>query len=373
MFIRSILKASALLYTAVSAQTACNNSPSLCSRPYNNITNLGTHNAAFLRDESTSFNTAGNQFYNATVQLSAGVRMLTAQVHQFNTSSGASEWHLCHGKCDFLDAGKLENWLREVKTWMDANTNDVVTILLVNSDRATADVLGGQFSASGIDKYAYSPSNSSSTSGGGTTTLPQTWPTLQNLISNNTRLVTFIASLPNPSSKYPYLLDEFTYVYENNFENETPTAYSCDPNRPTGLTRESAVSSNRMFLMNHFLYSTQLFGIQQPNVTYTNVTNSVNGGQGSLGAAISNCTGVYNKPPNFILVDFFNVGPAIESVDRANGVQQAVGRQAVSTAIVDDKNSKSGKPGQPNTAEGGARASFAAMVGAVGFAVALGL
>lgn len=34
----------------------------------------------------------------------------------------------------------------------------------------------------------------------------------------------------------------------------------------------------------------------------------------------------------FVLVDFFNVGPAIEAVDSLNGVQSVSGRMVVSTA-----------------------------------------
>ncbi|CAI6340818.1 unnamed protein product [Periconia digitata] len=364
MFIRSILQASALLYTTVTAQTACNNSPSLCSKPYNNITHLGTHNAAFLRDASTSFNTAGNQFYNATVQLSAGVRLLTAQVHQFNTSSGQSEWHLCHGDCKFLDAGPLETWLSEIKSWLDANTNDVVTLLLVNSDRASGSTIGTQFSASGIDKYAYTPSSNSSSQQTGAA--QQTWPTLESMISNNTRLVTFVASLSTPSPQHPYLLDEFTHVFENDFENESPTDYTCTPHRPSGLNTETALESNRMFLMNHFLYSTQTFGIQTPNVTYTTVTNAASG-EGSLGESVLECSSVYGKAPTFVLVDFFNVGPAVQSVDRANGVQSAVGRKEVSADIVDERTAPKSSGGA--VVRGRGKASVVALVGAVVVAV----
>lgn len=60
-----------------------------------------------------------DRFYNTTVQLSAGVRLVTGQVHKNN-----NEWHLCHSSCDLLDAGTLESWLSEIKTWLDGNPND---------------------------------------------------------------------------------------------------------------------------------------------------------------------------------------------------------------------------------------------------------
>ena len=328
---RTLLQAAAILpalYSTASAATACNNSPDLCNKAYNNITHLGAHDSPFLRDASTSFSTSGNQYYNSTIQLDAGVRLLSAQVHQVNSSSGNSEWHLCHTSCDLLDAGTLASWLGEIKTWMDSNTNDVVTVLIVNSDSASADTIGSQFKSSGIDKYAYTPAS---------TTAQATWPTLQSLISNGTRLVTFVASLSEASADYPYLMDEFTYVFENGFEVTSPEGFNCTPNRPSGLTEAS--TGGRMFLSNHFLESTQLFGIQTPNDTYVNTTNAQTG-LGSLGAAITECEGVYNKAPNFVLVDFFNVGPAVASVDAANGVSNSItGRKTVSTAALDDSTS----------------------------------
>jgi len=356
MFSRNLLRAWALLpllSTYASAQNACNNSPDLCNRAYNNITYLGAHDSPFLRNEQTSFSTSGNHYYNTTVQLDAGVRLLSAQVHKTN-ESGAEAWHLCHSSCNLLDAGSLGSWLSEIKTWMDANPNDVVTVLLVNSDNATPADLGPIFSTSGIDKLAYTPPS--------TTTLPKQWPTLDTLIGNNTRLMTFVASLAQTSAQYPYLMDEFTFIFENDFENTNPSNYSCNPNRPTNLGSASAAqSSGRMFLQNHFLYSTQLFGIQSPNETYAGVTNAETG-FGSLGTALQECTAVYDKPANFVLVDFFNVGPAIASVDRANGVTSPVGRKSVSA-----------QPLRQSTGAGvKERGSLLAVVLAVGVAVAFG-
>ena len=356
MFSRNLLRASALLpFLSIfaSAQNACNNSPDLCSRAYNNITYLGAHDSPFLRNAQTSFSTSGNHYYNTTVQLDSGVRLLSAQVHKTN-ESGATAWHLCHSSCDLLDAGSLGSWLSEIKTWMDANPHDVVTVLIVNSDNATPADLGPIFSSSGLDKLAYTPPS--------TTTLPKQWPTLDSLIGNNTRLMTFVASLAQTSSQYPYLMDEFTFIFENDYENISPSNYSCNPNRPTNLGSPStAQSSGRMFLQNHFLYSNQLFGIQSPNETYANVTNAETG-FGSLGTALQNCTAVYNKPANFVLVDFFNVGPAIASVDRANGVSNPVGRKSVST-----------QPLRQSTGAGAKeRGSLLAVVLAVGVAVAFG-
>ncbi|KAF1925845.1 uncharacterized protein M421DRAFT_423408 [Didymella exigua CBS 183.55] len=351
MFFKNLVAASALLFSAATAQTACNNSPSLCSRAYNNITQLGAHDSPFLRNKNTSFSTSGNHYYDTTTQLDAGVRLLSAQVHKNGNGSGADAWHLCHSSCDLLDAGTLKSWLSTIKTWMDKNTNDVVTIVLVNSNSATASELGEQFNSSGISEYAYTPSSTSA---------PTTWPTLDNLIGNNTRLMTFVASLSEASTQYPFLMDEFTYVYENDYNNINPSNYSCTPSRPTGLTTSS--TGGRLFLMNHFLYENQLFGIQSPNASYASTTNGQTG-YGSLGVSVSNCTTVYGKAPWAVLVDFFNVGPAIASVDAANGVSGSIsGRRNLSTDALTEA-SESGVA----RSQGNLLAVVVAVVVAVGF------
>ncbi|KAF2134775.1 hypothetical protein P153DRAFT_362512 [Dothidotthia symphoricarpi CBS 119687] len=358
MFLRNLLQASALLpflYSTAAAETACNNSPSLCSKAYNNITHLGAHDSPYLRNEATSFSTSGNQYYNTTAQLEAGVRLLSAQVHS-ETANGTETLRLCHTSCALLDAGTLESWLSEIKTWMDKNTNDVVTVLIVNSDSASAADLGAQFKSAGLDELAYTPPS--------TTTIPTTWPTLDNLISNGTRLMTFVASLSETSTDYPYLMDEFTFIFENAYDNVNPSNYSCTPDRPTSLTTTAAASeSGRMFLMNHFLYSQSSF-IESPNATYANTTNAQSG-YGSLGVSVDECTSVYNKPPTFVLVDFFNMGPAIASVDEANGVSDATGRTSVSAEALTSGNSSTGGVGRR-------QGSLLAVVVAVVVAVAFG-
>lgn len=63
------------------SQRSCNNAEPLCDLGYNEDTHLGAHDSLFLRDESTDFSTFGNQYFDTTTQLDAGVRLLSAQEH----------------------------------------------------------------------------------------------------------------------------------------------------------------------------------------------------------------------------------------------------------------------------------------------------
>ncbi|RDL37392.1 Uncharacterized protein BP5553_04825 [Venustampulla echinocandica] len=304
-----------------STGAACNNSPLLCDRNYNNITHMGAHDSAFLRNKETSFSTAGNQFYDVTAALSAGIRLLQAQVHNL---SGALK--LCHTSCSLLDGGSLESFLSDIKIWMDSNPNEVVTLLLVNSDNMPAATIGDSFTTSGISKYGFAPASTSGPMA--------TWPTLQTLISANTRLVSFITNIEHDSTK-PYLLPEFDYVFETAFGVSSVGGFNCTVDRPSSLgSGSTAVSKGYLGLLNHFLDIEQSFGITVPDVANIATTNSASTNTtGTAGTHGAQCQSEWGVRPTFILVDFFNVGPAIQTADQLNGISP-VGRTSLSTAVL---------------------------------------
>ncbi|KAL8778836.1 MAG: hypothetical protein Q9213_007228 [Squamulea squamosa] len=245
---------------------------------------------------------------NTTSQLDAGVRLLTAQVH-----NNSGSWHLCHSDCALLDAGTLSSWLATIKSWLDRHPYDVVTILLVNSDHATASDLDGEFKAAAVRPYAYAPVSATAAS--------INWPTLNDLVSTGKRLITFVADIV-PSVAAPYLLNEFTFVFENPYSVTDLSNFSCTPQRPEVVQGQTlaAVQSGWLPLMNHFLNIQQSFDIQIPDMGNLSVTNAASGPKGNLGDAAAACTAVYGKAPTFILVDFFEHGSSIDTVDKLNSV-----------------------------------------------------
>ncbi|KAJ5443795.1 uncharacterized protein N7458_007667 [Penicillium daleae] len=301
--------------------TACNNSPDLCNKSYGEITHLGAHDSPFVRTSDSVL--AGDQYYDTPTQLSAGVRLLSAQVHKDN-----NEWRLCHTSCTLLDAGLLSDWLAKIKSWLDEHPNEVVTLLLVNSDSASASELGTVFNSANISTYAYDPPS--------LTIAPSSWPTLQTLINSGKRLVVFATPL-TPSTDYPYLMSEFDFMWENNYDVTSPSNFTCEPDRPSSLSGSisTALSSDRLPMMNHFLYSTdlELIDIEYPNASYVSTTNAPSGGTGNLGSTAAKCKAAYGgRQPTFILVDFFDKGPALDTVDSLNNVTNAVGRTSVSSS-----------------------------------------
>lgn len=161
------------------AQTACNGSPALCDRIYSNVSQIGTHNSAFVGTLPTE-----NQGQPVVTQLNSGIRFLQAQTHvdTFGTLS------LCHTSCFELDAGPVESYLLTVKAWLDANPNEVLTLLLTNGDNVAVSRFDDAFSTSGIKPYAFIPASSPNS------LAINAWPTLHQLISAGTRLVMFLGT-----------------------------------------------------------------------------------------------------------------------------------------------------------------------------------
>jgi hypothetical protein len=136
------------------------------------------------------------------------------------------------------------------------------------------------------------------------------WPPISSMISANKRLVTFLSSDADEST-VPFLLPEFDYIFETDFGIESPDQYSCAPARPS---YPGGYVPDRLALVNHFLYA-KFLGFRFPNASFASTTNSDGFRVGMLGEHAVRCRGLYERRPNFLLVDFFNEGD-IFSVER---------------------------------------------------------
>ncbi|KAM6477888.1 PLC-like phosphodiesterase [Trichoderma sp. SZMC 28011] len=288
----------------------CNNSPVLCDRHYNDITYMGAHDSAFLRDASTGNSIAGNQFLNATDALDAGLRLLQAQVHNENGTL-----HLCHTSCGLLDAGPLENWLADINDWVVSHTSDVITLLLVNSDEENVSEFAAAFQQSGLSNFGFVPQSKTE------------WPSLRDMIANKTRVVSFITNIDSSSSS-PYLLPEFDYVFETPFTVVDLNGFNCTVDRPSNAgTAAQAFGNGFMGLINHFKDQEITAGLTIPdtdNIVLVNSDNTTTAG--NLGLHIQQCNTQWNHRPSFVLVDFWDQGETVKAADNSNGINQVTGR-----------------------------------------------
>ena len=150
---------------------------------------------------------ARDQEVDIPTQLALGVRLLQAQAHDHN-----GVIHFCHTSCALFDGGTVEDYLTTVKTFLDANPNEVLTMIFTNPEGLS---LPGQwvpaFINSGIVDLAYVPPR-----------LPMKqsdWPTLGDMINSGHRVVAFLDHGADGSDGgvVDFILPEFDMVNYCNY------------------------------------------------------------------------------------------------------------------------------------------------------------
>ncbi|BFZ54211.1 hypothetical protein PYCC9005_001244 [Savitreella phatthalungensis] len=285
--------ASASISSASSA-SACNGYDAFCSKAYTDLTYLGTHNSYAVGHAM-----ADNQNYDVTYQLRDGVRLLQGQVHNKSDSNGNAALQLCHTNCALQDGGSLYSYLKKVKTFVKANPREVITMLWVNYDHLPAAYFDATYAAAGVDTLSYKHSGGA-------------WPTLKQLIDAGTPIINFISSDADAKT-YPYLHDEWAYIWETPYEVTDYRNFTC------GLDRGS--KPNTFYLANHFAYHESKvlsYTFDSPDTDNIAKTNS----KSSVDAHMSLCLSSNSQYPNFVLVDQYDAasGGALQSIAGLNGV-----------------------------------------------------
>ncbi|KZT32318.1 PLC-like phosphodiesterase [Sistotremastrum suecicum HHB10207 ss-3] len=276
----------------------CNGRAELCNRSYGNITFVGAHDS-YANDD---INPAATQSISIAKQLELGVRLLQAQSHMFE-----GQLHFCHTSCLLYNGGTVLNYLKTVKTWLDANPREVLTILFTNPEGVSyINVWLPIFEQAGIDHYAYVPPN------------PQMrksdWPTLEALIDANKRLVTFM-DYPNkatPNDTVPFMIFEFPNIWETPFDT-TNAKFPCSVDR---IVNGSLSIQDHMYMINHYL-DVKIGTILIPDRLSAPKTNS----QASILSEAYGCLQFSGgTAPNFVLVDWVDKGVPIQTANFLNGL-----------------------------------------------------
>lgn len=189
----------------------------------------------------------------------------------------------------------------KVKAWLDTHRYEVITIILGNEQFIDPGNYTAPVTNSGILDYIYTPP-----------TEPMDideWPTLAEMIVSNKRVVMMLA-YDADQSKIPWLLDMWSYQWQTPF-SPTNVSFPCTVQRPPGQKRE--VSEKRLYLANHNLnlpFDDKALGIDilLPDVVEINNTNANTTAVGAAKTMIDQCTAEWGRPPNFLLVDYFNYG-----------------------------------------------------------------
>jgi len=257
--------------------TKCNGREALCERRYDQVSYPMTHNA--MSNAAAGWGVP-NQNFGITRQLNDGVRGL-----MLDTYDEDGELLLCHVTC-LAGSQPLVEGLGQIKAFLDENPNEVISIIFENY--ITHAQTASAFEDSGLIDFVYAHDAS------------EPWPTLSELIDAGARLVVFQETLPE-EAEYPWLMNIWENAWETPFSFATPEDFVCDPNRGD--------PDNPLFLLNHFL--TGLGG--SPDLA-----EMVNYDPLFIDRA-QQCEQEGEALPNFVAVDFYDIGDLFDVVDTLNG------------------------------------------------------
>ncbi|KAI0674785.1 PLC-like phosphodiesterase [Trametes maxima] len=279
--------------------TVCNGHAELCNRSYGNVTHLGAHDSFAFSSDPLAL--ARDQEIDIPSQLKLGVRLLQAQAHVND-----DVLHFCHTSCLLFDGGKVEDYLKKVHDFLTANPNEVITLIFTNPEGASLkDLWDPPFQASGIADLAYVPPSIPVKQGD--------WPTLGELIDSGKRVVVFLDAGADSDRSVPYILPEFPMIWETPF-SVTDAKFPCSVDRISG----PLATADHMYMINHSLNKDVLgTGIIVSDPLDAPKTNSVT----SILANAAGCEGfAAGRAPNFVLLDFVNLGQGLAAVNQLNGL-----------------------------------------------------
>jgi len=287
------------LYLPQRRATVCNGHAELCNRSYSNVTVIGAHDSFAFSTDPLSL--ARDQEVDIPTQLQLGARLLQAQAH---LNDGVI--HFCHTSCLLFDGGPVVDYLKHVKTFLDGNPNEVVTFIFTNPEGlSVSEFWKPAFDDSDITPLAYAPPH-----------LPMKnseWPTLGEMIDSGKRVVVFLDNGAAPS-QVNFILPEFDMIWETPF-SVTDSNFPCRVDRISGPLS----IADHSYMINHSL-NKDLFGsgiiVSDPLDAPT--TN----GMTSIMANVNGCipfSGA-NRKPQFLLLDFVDIGQAFTAANQLNGV-----------------------------------------------------
>ncbi|MBM4242972.1 MAG: hypothetical protein FJ148_04050 [Deltaproteobacteria bacterium] len=255
---------------------ACNGAPELCDRRYDEVSYATTHNAMSNAEDAFG---GPNQQYAVTRQLADGVRGLMLDTHY-----DAGQTMLCHAFC-VLGKRPLVATLTDIREFLDSHPYEIVSIIFESYVSANDTRIA--FEAAGLAPNLH------------TQPVAAPWPTLREMIAADRRLVVFTDS---QGGTYGWYHDVWSYAFETHYSFATPADLSCTPNRGN--------PANRLFILNHFL--TQIFGSPM-------LAEQINHNPLFIDRAGA-CAAANAALPNFVTVDFHDIGDTLQVVDALNGL-----------------------------------------------------
>ena len=260
----------------------CNGFAHLCDRPFDAISFAMTHNAHAHLGEFNAL--AANQSLEIAAQLALGARGLGIKLYRTSDANcGADAIYGYHG-FPGLGCVPFAEIAAPIRDFLNAHPREVIAVTIEGD--ASAAELADAFQAEGLDGWLHDQDRDTP------------WPTLGELILQDTRLVVFAAD--RAAEEQPGLQHLWSRVQDTDYRAEEFEDFSC--------TRDRGPADARLFLLNHFI----TILAPQPDAAA-----DINRAQ-RLGPRIADCVAERGLP-NFVYVDFLGSGDVIAVVDVVNG------------------------------------------------------
>jgi hypothetical protein len=218
-------------------------------------------------------------------QLNDGVRVLHFEMQQYQ-----GDTYLCHSICSIGNKLLLTE-LQTVETFVAANPTEVVTLLL-ESQNTTSDQIAAAVQSSGLMPYVH------------TQTAGSPWPTLGEMIQHGDHVVIFNADQTSTGgTAFPWLNDRFAKTWETPWDNTKPSDFgNCDADRGT--------KGNDIYVVDTYREDTAIASVGAAETVNVN---------SFLIDRLLTCKQKESTLPNFVMVNFEEVGDLYKDVDILNG------------------------------------------------------
>ncbi len=266
--------------------TTCNGHVELCARAYDAVAFPGTHDAD--SDVADNFGVP-DQSYPLARQLDDGVRVLHLELFAFD-----GDTYLCHGECA-VGSQLFTDGLREIEDFVASHPREVVTLLMESSD-VTSDAIASALDESGLGARLHAQA------------MGTPWPTLGELIDRGDRVVALLADLTGTGGgSHAQLLDRFGWTWETPWDNERYDDFArCDADR--------GAQGNDLYVVDTYLEDQIL-----PTATQARLVND----NPFLLERLLHCQRATGRLPNFVMVNYYEVGDLFLDVDVLNGFSPA--------------------------------------------------
>ena len=225
-----------------------------------------------------------NQNLNLADQFAAGARAFMLDVHVQDNALVSR-----HGP----EAARFLGWkpfgkdLASIRSMLDGHPDQIVTVIL--ESYAPAKDVAEAFGKAGLADMARSQQAG------------QAWPTLEQMVAEKKRLVVFT---DRPDGGPAWMMPVWDQAWETPFEAHAPADLKNVPNR--------GKKTNALLILNHFLSN------PMPSPDLAGQVNR----NPFLSKRLDDARTAFGRRPNFVTVDFLDIGDVAAEVGRLNATEK---------------------------------------------------